>query len=83
MGREEPSGPSAPRIQFSAYRELADILINTYKNNVRDVEKHINACGEEAQSTGRGGFAKCMIRKNTGYVNGLQDAELIPQQKGR
>ena len=83
MGREEPSGPTSAKVQYSGYQELADILTTTYKEDPRKVQDDINTCAEEGLRGGSGAFVKCMYRKNTGYLNAMQDAGLIPQQKGR
>ena len=84
MGREEPSGPTSAKVKFSAYQELADMLTGSpYNVDPRKVQDDINTCGEEGQRGESGAFVKCMYRKNTGYLNAMQDAGLIPQQKGR
>jgi len=83
MGGEDKPKSANVTLEYPAYQELADILITTYEEDPRKVQDNINACGEEGARGDSGAFAKCMFRKNTGYVNALQDAGFFAKPPGR
>ena len=79
MGKEDPSGPTSAKVQFSKYQELADMLTGPpYNVDPRKVQEDVNACGEEGMRGEKFAFQKCMLMKNTKYRYAMMDAGLVP-----
>ena len=81
MGRMTPDSAGVPE----KYQELYSVMTSApFNMDPKESQQQIKACSDEAlRGDLNADFVKCMYRKNTGTAAAMQDAGLIPQQKGR
>tara|TARA_R110002012_G_scaffold210828_4_gene381487 strand:+ start:744 stop:1124 length:381 start_codon:yes stop_codon:yes gene_type:complete len=81
MGRMTPDSSGVPE----KYQELYSVMTSApFNMDPKKSQQQIKTCSDEAlRGDLNADFVKCMYRKNTGNAAAMQDAGLIPQQKGR
>ena len=81
MGRMTPDSSGVPE----KYQELYSVMTSApFNMDPKKSQQQIKACSDEAlRGDLKADFVKCMYRKNTSNAYAMQDAGLVPQQKGR
>mgnify|MGYP003664711024 FL=1 len=81
MGSMTPGSGGVPE----KYQKLYGVMTSApFNMDPKKSQQQIKACSDEAlRGDLEADFVKCMYRKNTSNAYAMQDAGLIPQQKGR